>query len=772
MRTGSRIPCSLILTLAILASWMVIFRMEYRREWRDYRSGSGVEDEDGPGGGSAGENREAQPWILQETSGNGISRVDRCRTCHDDRIGPNAGACTLEMDRIHTSEESKGKVRGCTVCHGGRGESVGVVSTGHLPSEVTQRERWTERYGYLRPEPVAEPVVSGVFAESGCLYCHADEGVLVPSAEDPTGPAPELLRGFRLIREYRCAGCHRNDRVGVPLPDPGKKVPLLRAGDRMTSASIRAYLVSPRSVNPHAKMPRLFGTTSDRIEKNELTGKKSQTWMDGLTGKEIDDLTVIANWIASQRTDSDPETGMASRTDTPENVDGVRRALSRADHERGKRYFVQYGCAACHAHHELPDFQELPLSGPGLSGVATRFATRTSMEWICRYVLNPSDFFPDGRMPRIDFQRNIPSDTSDPIADIVAFLYGNTEESTANDLSETCDLPATSDSDPKDRLMEYGCTGCHEIPGVRETRIGPSINLVGRRSIHLFGFGQASDRTRWNSTSPDEASFLRMAVAEGRRDGFLSAKILEPRAFQEPGAPTLKMGVFQSLTPEDRRAIVTFLLGTRNEHPTTIALNPVARKYRIIAAAEAILQRYGCRACHEILPEHRMITPYGATIPRWVPGIPERTSSGTYREIVDGNDRVSVIFHPWETVATENGDLFPGDGSILVSGDAPYTLSEGGGFARILATLVDSSSVNDLFSVPGRIGGNVTGTDTRPFRERTPPSLFRIGERIQASVMERWIQRPEPYRREMITRMPVFPISPYEARTLTEFFHL
>ena len=46
------------------------------------------------------------------------------------------------------------------------------------------------------------------FAESSCLKCHHEVVDLEASERFPDPPAPKLLAGYDLIRNYGCFGCH------------------------------------------------------------------------------------------------------------------------------------------------------------------------------------------------------------------------------------------------------------------------------------------------------------------------------------------------------------------------------------------------------------------------------------------------------------------------------------------------------------------------------------------------------------------------------------
>ena len=62
------------------------------------------------------------------------------------------------------------------------------------------------------------------FEESSCLKCHHQVVDLEPSERFPEPPAPKVVKGYHLIRQYGCYGCHEingwsspDERVGPDM---------------------------------------------------------------------------------------------------------------------------------------------------------------------------------------------------------------------------------------------------------------------------------------------------------------------------------------------------------------------------------------------------------------------------------------------------------------------------------------------------------------------------------------------------------------------------
>lgn len=96
----------------------------------------------------------------------------------------------------------------CTVCHGGQGSATDFAWAAHAPNDPAQRRRWRERHGWFDQPFWDEPMHPRRFLESGCLKCHHRVVDLQPSPRHPQPPAPQLLRGYTLLLDYGCFGCH------------------------------------------------------------------------------------------------------------------------------------------------------------------------------------------------------------------------------------------------------------------------------------------------------------------------------------------------------------------------------------------------------------------------------------------------------------------------------------------------------------------------------------------------------------------------------------
>ncbi|MCC7085094.1 MAG: c-type cytochrome [Pirellulales bacterium] len=113
---------------------------------------------------------------------------------------------------------------GCTICHQGQGSATSFEWASHTPNSPRQAIEWSREYGWFNNHHWIFPMMPEMFAESSCLKCHHEVVDLEPSAKFPEPPAPKVVKGYELIREFGCFGCHEingyagaNKRIGPDL---------------------------------------------------------------------------------------------------------------------------------------------------------------------------------------------------------------------------------------------------------------------------------------------------------------------------------------------------------------------------------------------------------------------------------------------------------------------------------------------------------------------------------------------------------------------------
>ncbi|HTU20343.1 MAG TPA: c-type cytochrome [Gemmataceae bacterium] len=184
---------------------------------------------------------------------------------------------------------------GCTACHAGQGSATNFVHAAHTPADAEQEEEWHKKYGWEHSEFWDYPMLSSRFVESSCLKCHHEVTDLVRHGSKEE--APKLLRGYHLIQENGCFGCHEiasiksghevgpdlrlepqpalayltpaeQDRAKAdPLNPPGqyRKVgpSLRRIAEKTNQEWVRKWVRSPRGFRPDTKMPHFYGLSNN-----------------------------------------------------------------------------------------------------------------------------------------------------------------------------------------------------------------------------------------------------------------------------------------------------------------------------------------------------------------------------------------------------------------------------------------------------------------------------------------------------------------------------
>jgi cbb3-type cytochrome oxidase cytochrome c subunit len=184
---------------------------------------------------------------------------------------------------------------GCTICHNGQGSATDFVNAVHTPANAKQEEEWHDQYGWAHLHFWDFPMLSSRFTESSCLKCHHEVTDLIRYGSKEE--APKLLRGYELVRENGCFGCHEissiksghvvgpdlrlepqpalvyltpaeQDRAKAdPLNLPGtyRKVgpSLRRLAEKTNQDWVRKWIQSPRGFRPDTKMPHFYGLSNN-----------------------------------------------------------------------------------------------------------------------------------------------------------------------------------------------------------------------------------------------------------------------------------------------------------------------------------------------------------------------------------------------------------------------------------------------------------------------------------------------------------------------------
>ena len=341
---------------------------------------------------------------------------------------------------------------GCTGCHQGQGSGTSFTNASHTPDNPHEAEVWHDEYGYHSNHFWEYPMLPERFRESSCIRCHHNVVELGVHPEFGAS-APQAYRGYQLVSEYGCFGCHeihgfdggesigpdlrlepqteaeRQELAEDPNARPGqmRKVgPSLRHIAAKTSEEwVQHWTEEPKRFRPTTKMPQFFKLA------NQIDWESPET-LAKLAGDSHLDLVDDADPVAA-RFQVVEVAGIARYLfDKSEPLPDLAPEYSLdqlGDHQpdaaNGKQLFSQRGCLACHSHKDFP--QSVAEFGPELSdvhaklirreaaGQAEQPAAESNFEWLYGWILHPERYHPRTKMPNLYLS---PEDA----ADIAAYL--------------------------------------------------------------------------------------------------------------------------------------------------------------------------------------------------------------------------------------------------------------------------------------------------------------------------------------------------------------
>jgi mono/diheme cytochrome c family protein len=223
----------------------------------------------------------------------------------DERINEFAAHPRLDLF-VGSNSKHPAEKFGCTICHSGQGSATDFFWATHTPNSPQQAREWKKTHDWGPVHFWDFPMHPRRFIESSCLKCHHQVTDLITSYN--RHEAPRLLRGYNLIRENGCFGCHEiqgtkdGNPIGpdlrlepYPAPDllppadrvrlfadkdnpPGnmRKVgpSLFRLSEKTNEEWAAKWIKSPRSFRPDTKMPHFYGLSNNNAAALAGTGQE------------------------------------------------------------------------------------------------------------------------------------------------------------------------------------------------------------------------------------------------------------------------------------------------------------------------------------------------------------------------------------------------------------------------------------------------------------------------------------------------------------------
>ena len=336
------------------------------------------------------------------------------------------------------------KTFGCTICHQGQGSATSFKWASHSPNTPKQSHVWHDEYGWFNNHHWIRPMRPERFEESSCLKCHHEVVDLASSERFPDPPAPKVVEGYNLIRQYGCFGCHEIN---------GWSGPEERIGPDM------------------------------RVEPNYHEVAQAIAADPGFAG--MDDT--FQRWVEDVISSPD---GTAAR--------GQLLEAMEADIGRGDESVLSDRSHVLAALLKTPETPgNYPKVGPSLRHVASK----VGFDWLYAWLRNPQDFRPSTKMPRFfglwehlegagleESQRYEPLE----IRSMVSYLSSSSQPFTFVEPHQG--ITAAPDVDRGKKVVEVrGCLACHQhkdFPAAKSMH-GPELSRIGAKvASHPEG-------TRW-----------------------------------------------------------------------------------------------------------------------------------------------------------------------------------------------------------------------------------------------------------------------------------
>ncbi len=472
---------------------------------------------------------------------------------------------------------------GCTPCHGGNGRALSSEFGGSAVDHAHGRyHHWLW------------PMYERENTEAGCVQCH--EGALHLEG------AATLNRGRYLFQRLGCWGCHSRrgyDAETVALKNIAQEERNIENQRRGLEKQRDAAEEDGDFDRADAIKQKLSQLDSDadqigpRKRKLQQARKKSGPSLKVIRAKLKKDWLPV--WLKDPR-GFRPRTRMPHFDLTDDRVKAISAFLWQAaelpqqtevshhdpgDPQRGKTAFETRGCRACHRLDDEASFA---------SNLA-RLDEKTNYDYLVDWIQNPPEgaIMPDLRL------------TEQEACDVASYLQSQKTAAAYEPAEQLTDaFLSTAEGQNlvrrgKALVEHYGCFGCHDIAGTEDlSKIATDLTEQGSRPIERLDFAlltHEAEREGWYT-----------------HKGFFDRKLTEPRQFDEGKLKLdwheqLKMPDFALKDkPQDRRALVTFLLGSVDSQlPEFFRHNPTGWE-KDIEEGWWVAKKYHCTGCHQIVP--------------------------------------------------------------------------------------------------------------------------------------------------------------------------
>jgi cytochrome c2 len=528
---------------------------------------------------------------------------------------------------------------GCTICHDGQGSGTEFKWVSHTPNDPQRAVDWSRKYGWFDNHHWSFPMTPERFIESNCLKCHHEVVDLEPSERFPEPPAPKLVQGYHLVREFGCYGCHEINGFDGPTKRIG---PDLRTEPNYYD--VAAQILTDPGLNDAEK--QLASTVVNRP----------------------DDVAARSELYQALRADA----ALASATPAPGQVENA--ANGQAEQQQPRLTAATHTLADALRDVDAPG--RMRKVGPSLR----HLDSKVDYNWLYSWIRRPADFRPTTRMPqfflnyehlngdREDFPTHDAAGNEIKVSDreytarfenieiraLADFLLKNSQPFTYIDPPQG--VTETASAERGKWLFESrGCLACHshaEFPGIASSQ-GPDLSRVaakfnsgkGQRWIYSW----LRDPRNYHSRTAMPNLFLD-PISEVDANGNPTGRVTDPAADivafllsvpaewqPEAAAPAGDFSVEEEAALSDlttvwlsasfprrraeryaREGIPERLAATvKVDEQVLVGMTPANRTERQLEyVARRSLSRYGCFGCHDI-PGFETAKPIGTPLANW-----------------------------------------------------------------------------------------------------------------------------------------------------------
>lgn len=603
----------------------------------------------------------------------------------------------------------------CTSCH------LGVARAGleGLPQPFR-----THPAIYLRRDEngksARDILKSHPLETSGCVSCHQGQGYATASVEEAHGEVEywltPLLRGERVWGS--CQKCHdaQPDLAGVERGWEGRRL----------VASYGCYACH--------KLPGFEQEAAVRIGPNlNVLGKKVYAEWVPLWLKDphaFRPATRMPNMLLSEA-ERQAISAYLLQVGNNTAASPPPPAPPAAEVAAGRELFESVGCLACHS---------VGGRGSRFAPDLTRVGEKVRPAYLREWLRNPPGVQQGATMPNLRL-------TDSEIAKLTAYL---------TTLRQQASLPPL-DFDPGDQALaargkalitRYNCFGCHRIPGLEgRPSLVPDLTTVGSKLIEEFDFGLKRKPILAGVGLHDQRNNVEQA-----RFAWIYTKLKDPRGYDEgrykKPEESLRMPNFR-LPDAEARTIATFLAGLTADSMPAEFREPASERSGALAAGAEVVRKYNCTGCHAFGVEQVVLR------------------DGT---LLEGSTKLreegSLFFLLWH----DSSDLGRSAGEIVAVAEKDvltHSPAPGGDIVPIVVERVlqkQGLSLDQAQQDPAML---VKAEEARAF---APPVLYGEGKKVRPAWLFDFLSRPVTLRPWLGIRMPSFPLTEQETRTLVRYF--